>query len=88
MKIVWVCLLLVILLAVVQGKGGKGGRGGSSSSGGSSSRGGSRSRGSRGSTLRKAAIVGAGVYVGYQVSDICSYVLVYVIIYLSYLSYS
>ena len=71
MKIVWVCFLLVILLAVVQGKRGGGGGKGRSSNRGSSS------RGSRGSKLRKAAIVGAGVYVGYKVGDtmihICSY---------------
>ena len=66
MKIVWAFLLLVILLAVVQGKGGKGGGGK-----GGGFRGGFRgvrsSSGGFKKSIKKAAIVGAVAYGGYQV---------------------
>lgn len=70
MKIVWVFLLLAILLAVVQGKGGKGGGGkggGGKGWGWGGSKGVRTSSGGFKKTIKKAAIVGAVAYGGYQV---------------------
>ena len=60
MKLVWVCLLLAILLVVVQGKSNRKGNRNSVKPRSSSTK----------TNLKKAAIVGAGVYGGYQVGNI------------------
>ena len=69
-------VLLAVLVICVHSKGGKGGRGFGRGGFRSSSRGGGRSSYSgykakkRGSTLKKAAAIGATAFVGYQVSFI------------------